>query len=94
MSFKVWYADESEDDAPREYPRTPPAHETWNTNSWALDAENAAEVYADYFHGNRDGWDCTWPVEFMVRDMETGQVTRFSVEREYDPTFSAREVTP
>ena len=95
MSYRVWYAEESEDDETwKEYPRNPPKVDGWRTDAWATDAKNAAETYADYFHGNRDGWECTWPVEFMVRDMETGTVERYSVDRDYDPTFSARKAKP
>lgn len=56
------------------------------------DAEEAAEVYADYFHSERDGWECTWPVEFVVHDGAGYFVV--SVDRDYDPTFNAAKSAP
>ena len=88
MSFKVWCADESEAGA-KLCPRDPPALGTMMWDRWARDAEDAAETYAEYFHNNRDGHECSWPVEFLVRDMATNVVHSFSVDRDYDPTFSA-----
>lgn len=50
-------------------------------------AEDAAEKYADYFHNERDGYENTWPIEFVVNDG-----TRFfvvEVDREMVPEFRA-----
>jgi hypothetical protein len=56
------------------------------------DAEEAAEFYADYFHSERDGWECSWPVEFVVCDGDAYFVV--SVDRDYNPTFSAAKSKP
>jgi hypothetical protein len=94
MSYKVWRDEEGEHDGgAKTYPRNPPAPPAnsvfVSNDSWVMDAENAAETYAAYFHNNRAGYECSWPVEFLVRDMETNVVHSFSVDRDYDPTFSA-----
>lgn len=56
------------------------------------DVDEAAEEYAEYFHNNRDGWENTWPLEFVVHDGTNYFVVE--VEREYDPTFSAYKAKP
>jgi len=60
--------------------------------TYSIDAEDAAELYAEYAHNNRDGWECTWPLRFRVRKPD-GTTEDFRVERDYDPTFAARAVT-
>lgn len=55
-------------------------------------ADKAAELYADYFHSQHDGWECTWPVEFVVHD--GSQYFAVSVDRDFDPTFSAGKSKP
>lgn len=55
------------------------------------DARGAAEAYADYVHSQREGYECTWPLKFRVRD-QGGTTTDFEVDREFVPEFTAREV--
>lgn len=55
------------------------------------DASEAAEVYADFCHDRRDGYECTWPLMFRVRS-EDGTVSDFEVAREMVTQFSARPV--
>ena len=55
------------------------------------DASDAAEAYADYVHGNRDGNESSWPLTFRVRDAD-GEIADFEVDREYVPEFSASPV--
>jgi len=52
---------------------------------------DAAEVYADYVHHQRDGWDSEWPLMFRVR-AEDGSIADFEVTREHVPTFSAHPI--
>jgi len=47
-----------------------------------------AEVYAEYYHDNRDGWDVTWPITFSI-SREGVYLGDVSVERESRPHFSA-----
>lgn len=61
--------------------------------SVSLTAAEAAETYADYAHGNRDGWESTWPLVFRVRCPD-GTVLDFDVDREYAPEFTASPVKP
>lgn len=51
-------------------------------------ASSAAEAYADYLHGHRDGNESTWPLVFRVRCSD-GQILDFEVDREMVPEFSA-----
>lgn len=55
------------------------------------DAGDAAEAYADYAHGNRDGWESSWPLTFRVRCPD-GSIQDFEVNREFVPEFSASPV--
>lgn len=63
---------------------------------WNLaDASEAAEIYADWAHDSRDGYEDVWPLSFRVRS-EDGTVQDFEVQREYMAEFSATpfEVKP
>lgn len=57
------------------------------------DASDAAEAYADYAHGNRDGNESSWPLTFRVRCLD-GSLQDFEVDREFVPEFSASLVKP
>jgi hypothetical protein len=88
MTYKVWCADEGEHSGgAKTYPRAPDADNI--DRDWAMDADDAARLYADYCHSNRDGWEWSWPADFMVRDVEANAVHQFSVERETVPEFHA-----
>jgi hypothetical protein len=94
MSYKVWRADEGEEDgSAKTYPRTPPspsANSVFVSNdTWALDDHDAVMTYADYCHSQRDGWEWSWPTDFLVRDMKTNTVQKFNVDREEVPEFHA-----
>lgn len=57
MKFKVWSKDDYEDvDEVLIFDRT----------FLNEDIEYVAETYAEHYHDNCDGWECSWPVEFMV----------------------------
>lgn len=52
----------------------------------------AEEAAADY-HSNHDGWESQWPQTIRLYDGKTGpEIGRFTVEREYEPSFSANKV--
>lgn len=47
---------------------------------------------ADDYHGNHDGWESRWPLDFFIYESEEGlAVARFEVERETVPQFYAWE---
>lgn len=54
------------------------------------DLDFAAEEYAEYYHSNRDGWECSWPIVFYIADEDGKFLGRVSVERESRPHFSGR----
>ena len=58
-----------------------------------FDASDAAEAYADYVHGNRDGNESSWPLVFRVRGPD-GTTVDFEVDREFVPEFSATPINP
>ena len=58
---------------------------------WCTEAEEFSEEAARDFYHNRDGWESKWPLEFTVID-DDGLEHRFSVEMEFEPTFSADEI--
>lgn len=66
----------------------PRGQKTYGEN-WSMIADELAEHY----HSNHDGWEATWPLELRVYKDEA-EVARFSVEREYEPSFIAYETTP
>lgn len=107
MSFRVWPKDEFDDADADEREDSAMALE-YDCTIWSADkrrgervlrcplpidtARDAARVYADWFHGNRDGWECTWPLEFVVHDGERYFVVE--VEREMVPEFLAGKPQP
>lgn len=56
--------------------------------------ERSAQLCADDYHSNHDGWEITWPRDFALYETEDGlEVARFSIEREVEPRFYARRQT-
>lgn len=74
----------------------PSEHAEWNEdNDSDSDLEYLAEVAAADFHSERDGWEGVWPRTITLYDGKTGpELARFTVEREYEPTFSAERDRP
>lgn len=72
----------------------PPEHAEWDSdNDSDSDLEYLAEVAAADFHSERDGWEGVWPRTITLYDGKTGpELARFTVEREYEPSFSAELV--
>jgi len=65
-----------------------PAGQSFYGKDWELVATDLAEDY----HSNHDGWEASWPLQ--IRIYAGGkEVARLSVEREYEPTFSAWTVS-
>ena len=64
-----------------------PEHFTEEHAEWA--AGDAAEDY----HGNRDGWECEWPLTFKLRDENGRDLGQWEVEMEMAPSFSASKRT-
>ena len=54
--------------------------------------ESTAEVAAEHFHDAHDGWECSWPLTFVLFNAREEEEFRAVVEREYSPVFSARKV--
>jgi hypothetical protein len=59
------------------------------------DLEFLAEEAAADFHSEHDGWESQWPLTITLYDGKTGpELGKFSVEREYEPSFSAQVSPP
>lgn len=63
------------------------------------DPEDAAKKYADYYHSERDGYEDTWPVDFVVgirgKTPEEGETyVVVSVDRDFDPVFTSADPVP
>lgn len=57
------------------------------------DGEMLAEEAAADYHSEHDGWEAKWPLTINIHDGDGGPVVAsFSVDREYEPVFSAQEV--
>lgn len=47
---------------------------------------------AEDYHANHDGWESSWPLDFLIYESEEGPaVARFEIERETVPQFYAWE---
>ena len=55
--------------------------------------ENSAEVIAEDYYYNHDGWEDDWPVLFRIWDEEGLWVGDYEVSLDFEPTFNATEVT-
>ena len=59
-----------------------------------VDVEFAAESYAEHYHDNRDGWEASWPITFIVAKPNGEVVGKVEVDREARPHFSGRLIKP
>lgn len=54
-----------------------------------LDAEDAAELCANDYYANHDGWDGSWPLTFAIYETQHGEeCCRVKVERELVAEYS------
>lgn len=51
--------------------------------------EDVAEEAAEVYHRENDGWEDDWPVVFRIYPPDSDKFVLISVDREYDPVFSA-----
>lgn len=49
--------------------------------------DDAAEQFAEHYHNRRDGWESSWPIEFVVHDGTNYHLVE--VERRTVPEFHA-----
>lgn len=97
-TFRVWEKDEfdQQDADEREDAAIEIAYDssTWSTEKrgkklhyrYPIDtAERAAEVFADWYHAAREGWESTWPVAFVVHDGD--RYVAIEVDRDMVPEF-------
>lgn len=54
------------------------------------DMEDIARECAEDFHSEHDGWECSWPRDFVLyRDEEGPAVATLEVGRDVEPVFTA-----
>lgn len=59
-----------------------------------FDRRAALEECAEYYHDRCDGLEDQWPLTIAIHREEAGpELFRGKVQREYEPTFHAGEVT-
>lgn len=51
------------------------------------DLRYAAEEYAEHYHDNRDGWECSWPISFTVARPDGLVLGTVEVDREMQAVF-------
>ena len=61
-------------------------------NSVYDDLEYVAEDFADYYHDNCDGWECSWPITFHIADENGKLLGVVEVDRETRPSFVGKVV--
>lgn len=57
----------------------------WTKETLNYVAEDAAE---DFYH-NHDGWESTWPLNFVILDEDFNELGKFVVNMEAVPSFLA-----
>jgi hypothetical protein len=70
----------------------PGPHAKWDADCESdADLEFLAEEAAADFHSEHDGWERQWPLTITLYDGKEGAALgSFTVEREYEPSFSAQ----
>lgn len=57
------------------------------------DLQDLAELAADDYHSNHDGWEASWPIRFGISATEHGpEMARFEVDRDVEPVFAASRI--
>jgi len=84
----VWYSVNDSDDE-RHALRCDTRHTQQRINGTAM----LAELCADDYHSNHDGWESRWPLTLSLFESEDGpELARFEIEREARPTFVAHRI--
>lgn len=56
------------------------------------DREFLAQLAAEDYHDEHDGWEDSWPVTLTIWLTDRTPIGKFKVDREYEPVFCARAV--
>jgi hypothetical protein len=84
-SYRAWRADEF-----AQYDEDERADNAWDPHKTTLysalrSPRECAELFADYCHARRDGWEWSWPIDVIVHDGE--QYWQVEVSRDMCPEF-------
>jgi len=84
-TYRVWLAEEL-----AQYDEDERADNAWDPHKSTLRStphgpRECAEIFADYCHARRDGWEWTWPIDVIVHDGE--RYWQVEVERAVVPEF-------
>lgn len=90
MSRKtIWY---SVDDNEQRFGLSIP--ETWDAMR-PREQQTIAELCAENYHSEHDGWESRWPIELALYEAEEGDpIARLEIDREAVPQFTAHQVKP
>lgn len=89
MPTTLYYTTHDDDHAHR-YQVTLIADYDLTDDTWS---DSIAEQCADDWHCNHDGWEASWPRVFsLYRDKTGPSFASFTIEREYEPCFSATPI--
>lgn len=65
--------------------------ETISLGESGIDLEIVAKKCAEDFDSNHDGWEYSWPLDFLLYETEDGpSVAKVFVEKDVKPVFYAR----
>jgi hypothetical protein len=56
------------------------------------DGEYLASLAAEDYHSHHDGWESSWPIEIVLMEPNGAVIGTYSVDREMQPHFYAREL--
>lgn len=78
--LKFWRTDYSQDDAI-----------TFEVDQWgdSDDLRWAAEQFGEHYYNERDGWECSWPMEFTVAKEDGTILGRVDIDKEDRPYFTS-----
>jgi hypothetical protein len=68
-----------------------PIHSEWNIKD-DLELKWLAETAAENYRDNHDGWEADWPIEITLYSLDGKDLGTFSVELEWEPSYSATQV--
>lgn len=60
----------------------------YSPDDTGFDLRTCVQECASDYHDNHDGWECEWPVYFILW-IDGECKGKFCVEREYEPAFTA-----
>ena len=84
--MKIWYTVPDHDEVSRYSCEV-------STSTTFDDLDYQAEICAENYNDEHDGWESTWPLTIALFASEDGpEIARFKVEQEFSPVYRAAVV--